>query len=74
MLSSGRAVEGSEEFKVIFLSVSMAEEKTFPENRFLRFLKGPDFKYQILFSSVSCILSQAADTGASLAPGSPAHT
>lgn len=46
-------MKGSEEFKVIFLSVSMVGEKIFPENRFLRFLKCPNSNYQIPSSSSS---------------------
>ena len=46
-------MKGSEEFKVIFLSVSMVGEKIFPENRFLRFLKCPHSNYQIPSSSSS---------------------
>lgn len=75
MLSPGRAVKGSEEFKVIFLSVSMVGEKIFPENRFLRFLKFPNFNYQILSPSSSESYTvpyvienvpQAADIGVAL--------
>lgn len=44
-------MKGSEEFKVIFLSISMVGEKIFPENRFLRFLKCPNSNYQIPSSS-----------------------
>lgn len=46
-------MKGSEEFKVIFLSISMVGEKIFPENRFLRFLKCPNSNYQIPSSSSS---------------------
>lgn len=57
-------MEGSEEFRISLLSVSVVGEKTFPENGFLRFLKGPNSKYQIPSSSaITRTLSQAADTG-----------